>query len=68
MVKLNEKASLSMSLTGFACEVMFFSGFGYLSMSLVPNLYSFLALVFVRLYEKFMFDYFLKLWQGLQEH
>ena len=36
MDKLNEKASLSMSLTGFAYEFwskfMFFSGFGYLSL------------------------------------
>ena len=35
MDKLNEKASLSMSLTGFSYEFwskfMFFSGFGYLS-------------------------------------
>ena len=66
MDKLNEKASLSMSLTGFAYEFlskfMFSSGFGYLSiylsMSLVPNFYSFLALVFVKLYEKFMFGNF----------
>ena len=76
MDKLNEKASLSMSLTGFAYEFlskfMFFCGFGYLSiylsLSLVPNFFSFLALVFVKLYEKFMFDDFSKLLQGLQEH
>ena len=37
-------------------------------MSLVPNFYSFLALVFVKLYEKFMIDGFSKLWQGLEEH
>ena len=40
----------------------------YLSMSLVPNFYSFLALVFVKLYETFMIDDFSKLWPGLQEH
>ena len=74
MDKFNEKASLSMSLTGFAYEfwskfmLWFLALVIYLSLSLVSNFYSFLALVFVKLYEKFMIDDFSKLWQGLQEH
>jgi len=50
--KLNEKSSLSMSLTGFAYEFlskfMFFSGFGYLSIYL--SIYLSMSLVF-----KFLF-------------
>ena len=65
MDKLNEKASLSMSLTDFSYEFwskfMFFSGFGYLSVYVFGSKFLFFSGIGFRQIVREIYD-----WQGFK--